>query len=73
MTFYASGTSIFLGKFGHSPSKKICVICLTESPLELMKNAFHFILKALFVLKIFKVLSRLFDHVEKMDWLERKG
>ena len=48
-----------------SPSKKICVICLIESPLEMMKNAFYFILKALFVLKIFKFLSRLFDHVGK--------
>ena len=48
-----------------SPSKKICVICLIESPLEMMKNAFYFILKALFVLKIFKFLSRLFGHVGK--------
>ena len=31
----------------------------------MMKNTFYFILKALFVLKIFKVLSRLFRHVEK--------
>ena len=32
----------------------------TESPL-MMKNAFHFILEAVFVLKIFKFLSQLFD------------
>ena len=31
------------------------VICLTESPLIVMKKAFYFIFKALFVLKIFKV------------------
>ena len=31
----------------------------------MMKNAFYFTLKALFVLKIFKFLSWLFDHVEK--------
>ena len=31
----------------------------------MMKNAFHFILNALFVLKIFKFLSCLFGHVEK--------
>ena len=37
----------------------------TESPLKMMKNAFYFIIKALFVLKIFKFLSWLFDHVEK--------
>ena len=29
----------------------------TESPLKVMKNAFYFTLKALFVLKIFKYLS----------------
>ena len=29
----------------------------TESPLKLMKNAFYFTLKAVFVLKIFKFLS----------------
>ena len=40
-----------------SPSKKICVICLIEIPLKIMKNAFYSILKALFILKIFKLLS----------------
>ena len=37
-----------------------------------MKNAFYFILKALFILKIFisKFLSSLFSHVEKTAWLE---
>ena len=35
----------------------------TESPLKKMKNAFHFTLKALFVLKIFKYLFWLFGHV----------
>ena len=29
----------------------------TESPLKMIKNAFYFTLKALFVLKIFKFLS----------------
>ena len=52
-------------KVGLSPSKKICVICLIESPLKMMKNAFYFILEALFVLKLFKFLSRLFGHVGK--------
>ena len=37
----------------------------TESPLKIMKNAFCFTLKALFVLKIFRFLFRLFAHVEK--------
>ena len=52
-------------KVGLSPSKKICVICLIESPLKMMKNVFYFILKALFVLKIFKFLSRIFGHAGK--------
>ena len=38
-----------------------------------MKNAFYFILKALFILKIFKLLSQLFSHVEKTAWFERLG
>ena len=44
----------------------------TESPLKMMKNAFDFTVKALFVLKIFKFLSWLLGHVEKV-WLERSG
>ena len=34
-------------KVGLSSSKQIFVICLIENPLKLMKNAFHFMLKAL--------------------------
>ena len=44
-------------KVGLSPSKKIIFICFNESPLKVMKNTFSFILKTLFVLKIFKFLS----------------
>ena len=37
-----------------------------------MKNAFYFILKALFVLKIFQFLSRPFGHVEKrLDYKDK--
>ena len=44
----------------------------TENPSTVMKNAFHFTLKALFVLKIFKFLSCLFGHVEKrLDWKDQ--
>ena len=39
-----------------SPFKKICLICFFESPSKIMKNAFCFILKVLFVLKIFVFL-----------------
>ena len=47
---------LFSIKVRLSPSKKICVVCFIESPLTMMKNAFYFIIKALFVLKIFKFL-----------------
>ena len=36
------------------PSKKNCFIYFNESPLKMMKNAFYFILKVFFVLKIIK-------------------
>ena len=36
-----------------------------EGPLKMMKNAIYFTLKSLFILKILKVLSYLFGHVEK--------
>ena len=42
----------------------------TESPLKMMKNAFYFTSKAVFVLKIFKFLSWLFGHISKQ--LDRK-
>ena len=37
----------------------------TESPFKMMKNAFSFMLKAPFVLKISKFFSYLFGHIEK--------
>ena len=53
--------------------QKNCFIWFNESPSKMMKNAFYFILKALFVYKIFKFLSSLFGHCEKTAWLERLG
>ena len=50
---------------GPSPSKKSCIIFFNESPSKMMKNAFYFILKALFVLNIFKFLSWILGPVEK--------
>ena len=58
-------------KSGSDLPKNIFIIGFNESPLKMMKNAFYFILKALFALKIFKLLSWLFGHVEKTAWLER--
>ena len=37
---------------------------IAESPLKMMKNAFYFMLKAIFALQIFTFLPYLFDHVE---------
>ena len=39
-------------------------ILTTESPLKIMKNAFYFTLKFIFVLKTFKFLSSFSVHVE---------
>ena len=68
--FYPWLISFNLKSDSHVP-KKFCFICFNESSLKLIKNAFYFILTALFVLKIFKFLSRLFGHVGKTAWLER--
>ena len=40
----------------------------TKTPLKMMKNAFYFTLKALFVLNIFK-----FKSDRKTSWLEKLG
>ena len=55
------------------PSKNNCFIFFNESPLKMMKNAFYFILIALFSLQIFEFLSQLFGDIEKTDLLERLG
>ena len=44
----------------------------TESPLKIMKNAFYFTLKALFVLKIFQFVLTFWSCI-KTVWLERSG
>ena len=58
--FHRIKTENYVGsriKVGFSPSKKNSVVCFIENPFKMMKNAFYFILKALFVLKIFQFLS----------------
>ena len=62
---------IQFGVAHESVTYKKARICLNESHLKMMKNAFYFILKALFVLKILKFLSQLFAHVENTALLER--
>ena len=52
----------------HLPKKRFYL--LQWKPFKNDENAFYFILKALFVLKIFKCLSWLFGHIEKTAWWE---
>ena len=55
-----------------SPSKKI-VLFASMKAFKNDESAFYFILKALFVLDIFKFLSWPFVHIEKAAWLERSA
>ena len=43
-------------KVALSAFKNICVICFIELPLKMMENAFYFILKTHFIIKLFKSL-----------------
>ena len=55
-----------LFKFGLSPSIKVSFYLVQRKPFRNdIKILFYFILKALFVLKIFKFLSSHFGHVEE--------
>ena len=53
------------------PPKKFALFASFKTFVKMIKNPFYFILKARFVLKIFKFLSWLFGHVERTTWLER--
>ena len=57
---------------GLPPSKKFCFIYYNERPLKMMKNAFYFILKALFFLKIFKVFVLTFWSCRKNGLIRKK-
>ena len=52
-------------KLSHSPYKIVVFIYFGRSPLKMMKNAFYFMLKALFVLELFTFVSLLFGYAEK--------
>ena len=64
-------TGIKIKVDSHLPKK--ITFCINWNPFKKDKNAFYFILKALFVLKIFKFLSWFFGHLEKATWLETHG
>ena len=51
--------------------QKYCFTCFNDSPLKMIKDAFYFILKTFFILKIFKLLSGIFGYTEITAWLER--
>ena len=51
--------------------QKYCTIFLIESPLDVMRNVFYFVLQAFHVLKILKFLSQHFSIVGKTALLER--
>ena len=53
------------------PLLSLTQLLTAKSHLEMMKNAFYFMLQALFVLKTFTFLFWLFDYVEKR--LDKKG
>ena len=50
---------------GLSPSKKFSFIYFNDSPSKIMKRAFYFILKALFMLKIFNFFVLTFQSYRK--------
>ena len=54
-----------------SPFTVVVFIYFKESSIKILKNAFYFMLKALFLLEIFNFLSLLFVYVEKR--LDKKG
>ena len=56
---------LHLFKVGLSASTKVVFVCFNESPLKMMKNAFDFLLKALFVFEIFPVCPDFFRYVKK--------
>ena len=51
--------------------EKFALFASMKAFVKMTKNPFYFILKAFFVLKMFKFLSWLFSNVERTTWLER--
>ena len=58
--------SFLLLKYIKVALSSLRILLAAESPLKMMKNAFYFVSKALFALKIFKFLSWIFSHVAKL-------
>ena len=58
--YHERNARFFYFKVALTPSEKVGFIYLHSRPTKIMKNGFHFILKAHFPLKIIKLLFRLF-------------
>ena len=54
---FVKDTKLIFGCHFGAPLREAGFICFYETPLKVEKNAFYFMLKALFVLRIFKFLS----------------
>lgn len=67
---YTSEHSGYLKLDSNDPTKKL--FYFKENRFKIMKNTFHSILKALFVPRLFKILSFLFGHLEKAARLGSK-
>ena len=66
MVYFALFKSFQSIQAGLPPFKKVDFICFKESLLKKKKNAFYFIIKALFVLQILKFCPDLFGYVGKL-------
>lgn len=55
----------YIVKSGSHLPRKLFVLCFNEGPLKMIKYVFNFMLKALFALKLFIVVSYLFVYVKK--------
>ena len=53
------------------PQKKKKIICFNESLLKVIKSSFYFILRALFVLKIFKIFALTFWSCRKNSLIRK--
>ena len=58
-----------LFKVGLSSSKKLLFICFNDSPSKMIKNTLYFILKALFILKIFSRRNSMVNNESQHTYL----
>ena len=54
-----------------SPAIAFVLFASVKSPLKMMENDFYFNVRALFILTIFRFLSSIFDHTEKIGLIRQ--